>query len=267
MRTGTILDQIAEKKRETVRKRLESCSLEEYRKRALESPMPSPSFREAIAEKGHLHIIAEVKKASPSNGVIQSQFHPVRQALDYQRAGASAISVLTEEHYFLGKDEYLQTIKQYVELPVLRKDFIIDASQIFEARILGASAILLIAALLSDEELACFLQEAQSMGLDVLLEVHNEEELERAIKLDAPLIGINNRDLKTFAVDLNTTQRLAARVPEGKVIVSESGIHSKEDIALVRRAGVHAAVIGESLMRSAGFVDEKLKELLGDTKA
>lgn len=214
---------------------------------------------------GSLALIAEVKKASPSAGVICPDFDPVRIAKFYEAAGASCISVLTDEKFFQGSLQYLQDIRNAVHLPLLRKDFIIDPLQILEAIEWGADAILLIVSILSDLELKLFLSLASEAGLDALVEVHDETELDRALSAGANIIGINNRDLRTFNVDLATSERLIARAQslqqQGKIFVAESGIHSHGDVDRLAKAGAHAILVGESLMRQAD-PSAKIQELL-----
>ena len=207
-------------------------------------------------------LIAEVKKASPSAGVIRPDFDPVRIATAYEQAGAAVLSVLTDEQFFQGKLEYLRLIRESVRLPLLRKDFIIDELQLYEAVAGGADAVLLIAAILDDVQLRAYRQLAAHLKLAALVEVHDEPELARAVAAGAELIGINNRNLKTFQVDLGTTERLAAQIPPGTLIVAESGIHTRADVDRVAAAGVHAILVGESLMRSADIAG-KVKELVG----
>jgi len=261
--TGTILDRIVIKKHERVRARLEHRPLHELEKAALASPPVDRDFAQALVANT-LSIIAEVKRASPSKGLITEDYRPVEQAQAYARGGAAAISVLTEQDFFLGSDRHLTDVRAAVPLPILRKDFIIDESQIFESRILGASAILLIAAILPDDILKRFMKTASGLGLSVLLEVHTMDELLRAIDVDAKLIGINNRDLHSFHVDLSTTERLAPMVPAGRIVVSESGISSASDVSRCYRSGVRAVLIGESLMRESAEpsrVEEKIRNL------
>ena len=193
-------------------------------------------------------IIAEVKKASPSKGIICEQFDPVFIAKSYAEGGATCLSVLTDQQYFKGHNDYLTAIKNTVTLPILRKDFIIDAYQIYEARLIGADCILLITAALEEKSLIDLAQCAQDIGLDVLVEVHNETELKSALKVNTPIIGTNNRDLHTFKTDLNTTIQLLDQIPEDKCVISESGIHNAEDIAKLSAHDVHAYLIGEALM-------------------
>lgn len=198
----------------------------------------------------YLGVIAEVKKASPSVGVITENFDPVAQALAYDRAGASAISVLTDEKFFQGHLTYLTKIRQQVACPVLRKDFIVHEAQIYEAAVAGADAILLIVAALTQEELIHLLDCAHKVQLDVLVEVHDREELERALETEARIIGINNRNLKTFVVDLATTEILSEEVTDGLILVSESGIKTPADAKRVWECGANAVLVGESLMRA-----------------
>ena len=215
-------------------------------------------------------LIAEVKKASPSAGVICPDFDPVRIAKEYEAAGASCLSVLTDEKFFQGSLDHLRQIRKAVKLPLLRKDFIIDDRQILEAIEWGADAILLIVAILSDAHLERFHSLAVEAGLAALVEVHDETELERALAIDAQLIGVNNRDLKTFKVDLATTERLSRRltagdpaVPSGTMLVAESGIHTRADVERLARCGAKVLLVGESLMRH-GNIRAKVKELLGN---
>ena len=218
--------------------------------------------------RGQVGLIAEVKKASPSKGVICPDFDPVRIAREYEAAGASCLSVLTDEKFFQGSLDYLKQIRAAVGLPLLRKDFIIDARQILEAIEWGADAVLLIVAILDNAQLKHFHSLATESGLAALVEVHDEIELHRALAADARLIGVNNRNLKTFTVDLATTERLAAQLhasPTGreKILVAESGLHTRADVKRVQRAGAQAVLIGESLVKQ-GDIGAKVRELLGD---
>ena len=197
-----------------------------------------------------LGLIAEVKKASPSAGIIADDFDPVMQAKKYASAGASAISVLTDEKYFSGRLDYLVKIRQEVEVPVLRKDFIIDEAQIYEASVAGADAILLIVAALDQDDLKRLLDCAFTYQLEVLMEVHDLRELERALETDVQIIGVNNRNLKTFEVDLKNTEKISEEVPEDIYFISESGIKTPEDAAIVAGWGADAVLVGESLMRA-----------------
>lgn len=219
-------------------------------------------FKQQISEPGMLNLIAEVKKASPSKGIIREDFNAVEIAKTYKRSGAKAISVLTEDKYFLGKTGYLKDISDEVGLPVLTKDFIIEEGQIYEAAYNGASAVLLIVTLLSEQKLAQFIKIAATLDMDCLVEIHDEDELKIALTAGAEIIGINNRNLKTFAVDMSNSVRLVPKIPEGKVIVAESGIKAHEDIIKLKNLGVHAVLIGETFMR-ADDIAGKVKEVMG----
>ena len=228
-----------------------------------ESAIPAPrGFHDCLLQYDGVAVIAEVKKASPSKGVICADFHPVEIAANYQRQGAQAISVLTDVDFFQGSLRYLMEVRQAVPLPVLRKDFIIDELQIREASLHGADAILLIAAILDTSQLRDLRQMAEELGMDVLVEVHDEEETERALRADSRLIGINNRNLATFIVDVETTFRLKQLIPATIPVVSESGLQSAAEFARLRREGIAAALIGETLMR-AGSDSDLLRTLRG----
>ncbi len=215
-----------------------------------------------MRDSGGTAVIAEVKKASPSRGIIREDFDPLAIAEIYQQAGATCLSVLTDEQYFKGHLRYLGLIREQVYLPLLRKDFMIDPYQVYEARAAGADAILLIAAALSDAQMHDLAGVAKELKLDTLLEVHNVEELERALTIPVDLIGINNRDLKSFVTDIGITEQLAARIPAHQIAVAESGIHNRQDVERLGRAGAGAFLVGESLMREKDIA-AKLKELLG----
>lgn len=230
---------------------------------------PRRDFFAALRQprKGDVALIAEVKKASPSAGVICPDFDPVRIAREYEASGASCLSVLTDEKFFQGSLDYLRQIRETVQIPLLRKDFIIDERQILEAIQHGADAILLIVAILDDERLRRFQKLAHEAGLAALVEVHDEAELDRAVAVGAQLIGVNNRDLKTFKVDLATTERLAAKLRGQSAVrdwllVAESGIHTRADVERLRNTGAGAILVGESLMRG-GSIPAKAGELLG----
>jgi indole-3-glycerol phosphate synthase len=211
--------------------------------------------------RGNIALIAEVKKASPSAGVIRPDFDPVRIAKDYEAAGASCLSVLTDERFFQGSLKFLQQIRDAVQLPILRKDFIIHERQILESIEAGADAILLIVAILNDEDLRRFHGVARSAGLAVLVEVHDEAEMRRALAAEAEIIGINNRDLKTFTVDLATTEKLAT-MAKGRILLAESGINTRADVQRLESCGAQAILVGESLMRAAA-IEAKVEDLLG----
>lgn len=245
-----ILDEIAAKTRERVALNASAHPVEELKQRAysMEYNTGFP-FEEALKKDG-MSFICEVKKASPSKGVIAEDFPYMQIAGEYEKAGAAAISCLTEPYYFKGSDDYLKEIAAHVQIPVLRKDFTVDEYMIYEAKVLGASAVLLICAILTDEELARFHKIADSLGLSALVEAHTEEEVRRAIASGARIIGVNNRDLKTFKVDINTSTRLRKLVPDDIVYVSESGIRNAEDIAALYKNNTDAVLIGETLMRA-----------------
>lgn len=247
----TILDTILGTKREEIKRARMQTSLTSLRT-AIRNLEPPRNFVAHIQEKflqGCPAVIAEVKKASPSKGVIRENFDPVSIALDYEAHGAACLSVLTDEQYFQGNLAYLTQIRQAVSLPLLRKDFIIDEYQIAQARMAGADCILLIVAALPQEMLKELESIAHGLGMAVLLEVHNEEELGRALQLKTPLLGINNRDLKTFNVDLKTTFNLLPHIPADRVVVTESGIAAPPDIDMMKKHNVHAFLIGEAFMR------------------
>lgn len=250
--TGTILDEILAHKAREVAARQNRQSLAEI-EQALANAQPTRGFVQALqttVQSGKAAVIAEVKKASPSKGVIRADFRPVEIARSYEAAGASCLSVLTDEKYFQGSDAYLASIRSSVELPLLRKEFIVDEYQIAESRLIGADCILLIVAALNPRELKDFHARARNIGLDVLIEVHDAEELELALTLEPTLIGINNRNLKTFETSLSNTFDLLGAIPRNVLIVTESGIHSREDVQAMREHDVHAFLVGEAFMRA-----------------
>jgi indole-3-glycerol phosphate synthase len=255
-----ILDKIIEVKKEEVTHLKRMRPLQEFKHAIMDLPSPG-NFHEAISGR-ECAIIAEVKKRSPSKGVLREDFDPVLIALLYEESGAAALSVLTDKAFFGGDETHIAAIKECVRLPLLRKDFIIDLYQIYETRYVQADAILLIAGILEKEQLREYSGLAQSLGLSVLCEIHSEGELDRALASDAKFIGINNRDLTTFTVDLKTSINLAASIPADRIIVSESGIRTRQDIETLTKAGIHAFLIGETLMTSDNM-RRKLRELLG----
>lgn len=218
---------------------------------------------EQRTSEGHAAVICEIKKASPSKGVIRPDFSPAEIAADYSAHGAACLSVLTDEQYFQGHDRFIEVAKSACDLPVLRKDFTIDTYQVFEARVIGADAILLIVAALNDEMLLELSETAADADLDVLVEVHNREELERALKLPCRLIGINNRNLRTFETTLDTTFDMLDMIPEDRILVTESGIREERDVYLMQRHGVNAFLVGETFMR-APSPGAKLQEVFRD---
>ena len=251
MNTPTILKTIVERKWQEVAERKQRVSLDEIQQLALQQPA-CRGFVKAIASKigaGEAAVIAEIKKASPSKGVIREDFIPAEIATSYEKGGAACLSVLTDIDFFQGADEYLQQARDAVRLPVIRKDFIVDPYQVYEARAMGADCILLIAACLDDSQMRTLNDLAIELGLDVLVEVHNREELERALALPNRLIGINNRNLHTFEVQLETTFKLLELIPENRIVVTESGIHTTDDVAAMRGHNVNAFLVGEAFMR------------------
>ena len=248
-----ILDAILARKREEVAQRSRARPLDDLRAIASGQP-PTRSFAAALQRRldaGEAAVNAEIKKASPSKGVIRSDFQPAQIARSYAAGGAACLSVLTDIDFFQGNDAYLAEARGACALPVLRKDFVIDPWQVAESRALGADAILVIMAAVDDELALDLVDAANDFGMDVLVECHDAEEVERALTLDARLIGINNRSLRTFETKLETTEQLAPRVPAGRIVVAESGIFDPIDIARLARAGAHAYLVGESLMRQA----------------
>ncbi len=256
-----VLDQIIANKKEELAATKRRSPLEEVKAVAADAG-PVRGFGKALTAGGGIGLIAEVKKASPSKGVIRTDFDAVKIARAYEESGASCISVLTEEKFFQGKIEYLVGIRRAVGLPLLRKDFIIDEYQIFEARGAGADAILLIAACLEKRQIEDFLGIAGQTGLDALVESHTYKELDKALFAGAGIVGINNRNLSTFSVSLQTTLDLLKDIPEDRTVVSESGIRTRGDVVMLQKAGVDAILVGESLMREED-IGKKVKELMG----
>ena len=255
-----ILDRIVESKRQEVQ------ALKAQGLSGPECEVPAPrGFRESLVRHAGVAVIAEAKKASPSKGVICAEFDPVAIALDYAAGGAQAISVLTDEQYFQGSLTYIPLVRAAVGLPVIRKEFIIDEIQIRQAALFGADAILLIAAILDQRQLADFQALARSLGMDTLVEVHDEQEAAMALAAGSSLIGINNRNLKDFTVDLNTTFRVMAEIPKEIPVVSESGIRDHHDMETLARHGVAAALVGESLMRLEDRC-QGLRRLIGSSR-
>lgn len=275
---STILDQLADYARYRVEKAKEKKPLEEIREEALAAsrqtaPGPGTSapdfpepfrFEKALAADGDIHFICECKKASPSKGLIAPDFPYLEIARQYEEADASAISVLTEPKWFLGSPKYLREIAEEVTVPCLRKDFTVDPYMIYEAKLLGASAILLICAILDTGTLEEYLKVADSLGLSAIVEAHDEAEVASAVSAGARIIGVNNRNLKDFTVDIHNSIRLRSCAPAGTIFVAESGIRTPEDVEILRQNGVNAVLVGEQLMR-AGSPKEELNRLRGLT--
>lgn len=258
VRTETVLDKILEHKVEEIAARKASTPMQHFIE-AVELVTPPRDMVGAL-HRDTVALIAEVKHASPSKGVLVLNFDPVKLAKSYARNGAAAISVLTDEQFFQGHLDHLTAVHNSVDVPLLRKDFVIDPYQVYEGRAAGADAILLIVAALADGQLADLHALTLELGMSALVEVHNEAELERALRIEPRLVGINNRDLKTFNVDLNTTAQLAKQVPDGVTLVAESGIHSGEDVTRMGNMGAHAILVGEALVQ-AHITGKKVKEL------
>ncbi len=256
-----ILTKIVEKKRERLEVSKREFPLNELKER-IKGIEKTRDFSSAIQRNADsIKLIAEIKKASPSKGLIRRDFDPVKIASIYESKPVSALSVLTEEDFFQGHLSYIQLVKKVTAKPVLRKDFIFDEYQLFEARANGADAVLLIAAILSRVQAAEFYYLATKLGMAVLLEIHNEEDLETALYVDADIVGINNRDLKTLSIDLATTARLKDLLPEDKIIVSESGIRTRQDVLTLQNSGIDAMLIGTSFMETAD-IGKKIDELM-----
>ncbi len=257
----TILEQLTEYAKVRVAKAIEQTPLEVVRAQALATPKGLFTFENAL--KGNdISFICECKKASPSKGVIAEDFPYLAIAKEYEKAGADCISVLTEPKWFLGKDAYLQQIASTVSIPCVRKDFVVDEYMIYEAKNLGAAAVLLICSILSETQMGRYLEICDTLGLSALVEAHDEQEIETALKLGARMIGVNNRNLKDFTVDVNNSRRLRELVPESVLFVSESGVKSADDVAKLKTIGADAVLIGETLMRAENK-KAKLAELKG----
>jgi indole-3-glycerol phosphate synthase len=257
-----ILRKILARKAEEITERARRTPLAELKKQLAQAPAPR-GFLKAIRSRiatGQPAVIAEIKKASPSKGLLRADFDPAGIAESYERHGATCLSVLTDVDFFQGSDAYLQQARAACTLPVLRKDFTMEAYQVYEARVLGADAILLIVAALNDAQLRELAELAAELGMDALVEVHDAAELERALALPTPLIGINNRDLRTFHTSLETTLDLLGKIPADRVIVTESGIHAPADVARLRARGVNVFLVGEAFMK-ADDPGGKLQEL------
>ena len=257
----SILQQIVCRKRERLNQAKGKVFLGEFKARiaGLEGPR---DFRSAVKREERIRLIAEIKRASPSRGIIRGDFDLKEIATVYEEKDVDAVSVLTEEDFFLGELNHIPSVKRIVSRPVLRKDFIFDEYQVYESRVYGADAILLIASLLERTQAEEYIHLSRELGLSVLFEVHDLWELEQALRIDTDIIGINNRDLKTLKVDLSTTYKLKREIPSGKIVVSESGIKTREDVIRLQEAGVDAILVGTALMESED-IGGKIEELMG----
>jgi len=256
-----VLKDIVAKKKEKIILAKQQLSEDELKVK-VQSMAPTRPFIEAIAKPRTISLIAEIKKASPSQGIIREQFNVQEIALAYKEAQVQAVSVLTEEDYFQGNISYINEIKGLIETPILRKDFILEPYQVYESRYFGADALLLIADLLTKEKIAELMGIADSLGLDYLVEVHTEKELKKILSMKVPLIGINNRDLHTLEVDFKTTEKLFTLIPKDKIVVVESGIKSSQDVLFLKILGVSAVLIGTAFMQ-AQDIKQKVEELMG----
>ncbi len=263
-----VLARICAIKRKDVAERKVAAPLAEL-EQAASRATPARGFVQALenrASEGGLALIAEIKKASPSKGLIRADFDPPALAMAYEAGGAACLSVLTEESHFQGADAYLGQARAAGTLPCLRKDFTLDPYQVVEAKVIGADCILLIMAALSDDEARSLADLARDLGLDVLVEVHDEPELERALRLEAKLIGVNNRNLKTLAIDLATTEALAPKIPADRLLVAESGLYSHDDLLRMTEVGARCFLVGESLMRETDVAAATRRLLTGDSQ-
>jgi len=247
-----ILDEIVANTKSKLEIKKSEIHIEELLSKIDKKSIEESNFKKSLLKKDEA-IIAEIKKASPSAGIISEDFDPVSKAKEYESFGAAALSILTEEDYFLGSISYLINVKKVSDLPILRKDFIIDAYQIYESKLIGADCILLIAAILSDEQLQKFTNIADQLGLDYIIEIHNKDELSRVETFSKAIIGVNNRDLKTFKVDINNSILLRNEFKQDNVFVSESGIRSRKDIDMLKENNINVFLIGESLMKGDFF--------------
>ncbi|MBI2495955.1 MAG: indole-3-glycerol phosphate synthase TrpC [Candidatus Omnitrophica bacterium] len=258
-----MLDEIVFTKQRELAEAKQRLPFEELKDR-LAAHVTERDFRAAISVPGKLSLIAELKRKSPSRGMLRERFDPVSLAQMLAQAGAAALSVLTDEHYFGGHLDFLRDAQQFTDVPVLRKDFIVDPYQVYEAALFGADAVLLIVRILSEDALVACLQAADTVGVEPFVEVHSEADLKSALGVGARVLGINHRDLRTFAMDPHLTERLIPTIPAGKIIVAESGIQCAEDVTRMQRLGVHALLIGEALM-TAPDPAAKVRELFAGT--
>lgn len=250
--TPDILKKIIFRKFEEIEAGVEQISLKQMKQLAYSAPQTKgfANAMQAKLEAGQSAVIAEIKKASPSKGVLRDPFDPVAIAKSYAEHGAACLSVLTDQDFFQGSNEYLKAVRAAVDIPIIRKDFIIDDYQVYEARSIGADCILLIAAAIGDAQMYELTETALTLDMDVLIEVHNEEELERALRLPLPMVGINNRDLHTFDVSLDTTLRMLEQIPDDRIVVTESGILTPNDVRVMREHSVNSFLVGEAFMRA-----------------
>ena len=246
----TVLAEITRRKRKEVEALKGRGTLGDLRKKVARLGRKKPVFEKALRKPGKIAVIAEIKKRSPSAGVLRKNFDPAAIARGYKNAGAAALSVLTDEKFFGGSSAILKKVRKAVRLPILRKDFIVDEHQVWESRLMGADAILLIAAILPSKKLAALSAAASAAGLEVLFEVHTRQDLKKVLPLKPRVVGINNRDLRTFKVDIRTTAKLAGLLPKDILLISESGIQKREDLLYLKKAGAQAILVGESLMKA-----------------
>ena len=246
----TILNDIVENTKAKLVKKKSAVSLDEMKLQLSRLDLPKGKFKASLAGKAEA-VIAEIKKASPSAGIISENFDPIQKAQEYEAFGAAALSILTEEDFFLGSNQYLEDVKAITSLPILRKDFMVDEYQIYEAKLIGADCILLIASILSDIEITDFVALAEVLELDYLIEVHDAEELQRVEHFNNALIGVNNRNLKTFEVDINNSVNLKNSFSGNNIFIAESGIKNKDDLSYLKERGISVFLIGESLMRGS----------------
>ena len=246
----TILNDIVKNTKAKLVEKKAAVSLDEIKLQLSRLDLPKGKFKASLAGKAEA-VIAEIKKASPSAGIISENFDPIQKAREYEDFGAAALSILTEEDFFLGSNQYLKDVKAITSLPILRKDFMVDEYQIYEAKLIGADCILLIASILSDIEITDFVALAEVLELDYLIEVHDAEELQRVVHFNNALIGVNNRNLKTFEVDINNSVNLKNSFSGNNIFIAESGIKNKDDMSYLKERGISVFLIGESLMRGS----------------
>ncbi len=256
-----ILAKIIQEKRKGIAQSKQNISLPALIDRINSQSFNKRNFKEAISKPNQINLIAEIKKASPGKGIFIKEFNPVKIAEIYQKAGASALSVITEEKFFQGKLSFIKEVKERVTIPVLRKDFIFDEYQIYESKASSADCILLIASILTEEQLLKLTDLSRKLDLEYIIEVHSAPDVEKALKMDVEIIGINNRDLESFKIDLNTTQKLKDLIPRDKIVVSESGIKAYQDIVFIKSLGINSVLVGEALLQSNNILS-KTKELI-----